>query len=63
MDGRLTHRAVAEAHGMDFEPPFQSPNGGGFSILDSGVARRKARARKKIKIAQGRKLRLLRINS
>jgi alanine dehydrogenase len=28
MNGRLTHRAVAEAHGMEFEPPFQ-PNGGG----------------------------------
>src|SRR4030095_5804760 len=28
MDGRLTHRAVAEAHGMEFEPPFQ-PNAAG----------------------------------
>src|SRR5712691_758922 len=27
MEGRLTHRAVAEAHGMEYEPPFQ-PNGG-----------------------------------
>lgn len=26
MNGRLTHRAVGEAHGMEFEPPFQ-PNG------------------------------------
>ena len=24
MDGHLTHRAVAEAHGMKFEPPFQT---------------------------------------
>ncbi|MBA2435920.1 MAG: alanine dehydrogenase [Chthoniobacterales bacterium] len=30
MDGRLTHRAVAEAHGMDFEPPFQAHGGAAF---------------------------------
>ena len=30
MDGRLTHRAVAEAHGMEFEPPFQASAGGAF---------------------------------
>src|SRR5450432_885216 len=24
MDGKLTHRAVAEAHGIQYEPPFQS---------------------------------------
>ncbi|MEO5754278.1 MAG: alanine dehydrogenase [Chthoniobacterales bacterium] len=30
MDGRLTHRAVAEAHGMEFEPPFPPPNASGF---------------------------------
>jgi hypothetical protein len=30
MDGRLTHRAVAEAHGMDYEPAFQSAAGGAF---------------------------------
>src|SRR5882762_4753928 len=24
MDGKVTHRAVAEAHGMPYEPPFQS---------------------------------------
>jgi alanine dehydrogenase len=30
MDGRLTHRAVAEAHGMEFEPPFQPNAAGAF---------------------------------
>jgi alanine dehydrogenase len=30
MDGRLTHRAVAEAHGMDYELPFESAEGGAF---------------------------------
>jgi alanine dehydrogenase len=30
MDGRLTHRAVAEAHGMEFEPPFRANGGGAF---------------------------------
>src|ERR1044071_5226017 len=30
MDGRLTHRAVAEAHAMSFEPPFQPTAGGAF---------------------------------
>ena len=30
MDGRLTHRAVAEAHGMEFEPPFQSNTAAAF---------------------------------
>ena len=30
MDGRLTHRAVAEAHGMSYEPPFQIAAGGAF---------------------------------
>jgi alanine dehydrogenase len=30
MDGRLTHRAVAEAHGMEFEPPFQTNAAGAF---------------------------------
>lgn len=30
MNGRLTHRAVAEAHAMGFEPPFQSANSAGF---------------------------------
>ncbi|HXA09757.1 MAG TPA: alanine dehydrogenase [Chthoniobacterales bacterium] len=30
MDGRLTHRAVAEAHGMEYEPPFQPAPGGAF---------------------------------
>ncbi|MGI8431566.1 MAG: alanine dehydrogenase [Chthoniobacterales bacterium] len=29
MDGRLTHRAVAEAHGMDYLPPFQSAEAAG----------------------------------
>jgi alanine dehydrogenase len=31
MNGRLTHRAVAEAHGMEFEPPFQETNGRAFA--------------------------------
>ncbi len=30
MDGRLTHRAVAEAHGMEFELPFQVSGGAAF---------------------------------
>ena len=30
MEGRLTHRAVAEAHGMEFEPPFQPHAAGAF---------------------------------
>ena len=30
MDGRLTHRAVAEAHGMSFEPAFQTAAAGAF---------------------------------
>ena len=30
MDGRLTHRAVAEAHGMSYEPPFELGPGGAF---------------------------------
>jgi len=31
MDGRLTCRAVAEAHGMSYEPPFQNAGGGAFA--------------------------------
>jgi alanine dehydrogenase len=31
INGRLTHRAVAEAHGMDFEPPFQETNSSAFA--------------------------------
>jgi alanine dehydrogenase len=31
MNGRLTHRAVAEAHGMEFEPPFQETNSRAFA--------------------------------
>ncbi|HET7513026.1 MAG TPA: alanine dehydrogenase [Chthoniobacterales bacterium] len=31
MNGRLTHRAVAEAHGMQFEPPFQETNSRAFA--------------------------------
>jgi alanine dehydrogenase len=31
MNGRLTHRAVAEVHGMEFEPPFQETNGRAFA--------------------------------
>ncbi len=30
MNGHLTHRAVADAHGMDFEPPFQAANSSAF---------------------------------
>jgi alanine dehydrogenase len=30
LDGRLTHQAVAEAHGMPYEPPFASPNDAAF---------------------------------
>jgi len=30
MDGRLTCRAVAEAHGMEFDPPFQNGGGNAF---------------------------------
>jgi alanine dehydrogenase len=30
MDGRLTCRAVAEAHGLPYEPPFPTPNDAAF---------------------------------
>ncbi len=39
MDGRLTHRAVAEAHGMEFEPPFQARRRRRISFLDGDFHR------------------------